>query len=714
MNKIVVSSVCLGVTFCAGIGFDRAWAPRPLQEAVAGPLKDHSDRVDRGKSRPGGEAITTAAGLRELFKSGGSNGRTKAQAALGGMHASEVAALVHDLAAAQATTPGYEYTFEISTACARWAEVDPKGALQFVLQSKQKSFRDGALASVFSGMAVNDPAMAKAEAAAITDPVSRRLATIAVAGALAVKNPDDWVEMVNKDHSLGSFTSIRSITSEWANDDPVAAAGRLENLPASMRKGAAGSIAKIWGSKDAPAALAWASSLKSPAERTEALGAVVGGMSAKDPEAAMAAMATLPPAARKAGLKSVFTTLADTDFKGAVARASALTDPADQHTALESLVTSTERYSSDPTSLLSLLPLLPEGKLRDNALESMGTSLVQYSKEDSEALMAGCSDADREKINSQLQMYLGWYDPERALGLYDSQSPDQNSNYSFRQIISKIASSDPEKAFQLALSRKAPGEQEQGMRSAFSQLAASDPVAAQAHLAELPPGPVRTAAVVALSASWADADPAAAKAWANGLAGEEKQMAITAITPAIAQTDPKGAAAMLLPLAAAADAETQNETLNSAVQKVCGAWSAQDPAATSSWISSLPDGLVKAEAVSSIASTWCTKDPEAAAKWVDSLPPGKARDAGATGIVSSVYRGQPATAFQWAAGIGDDQQRTEALSEVVSGWKATDPVAARDAVDAANLSEKDQADLLKVLNAKGVTISSRRGYDPFE
>lgn len=155
----------LGFAFWAG----RASVPENTVGLTASGRTDAraAARNPARKTEPGGggQAVTSAQQLRALFMNSGGNwqtGRAVADAALGKMNGPQLSQLVHNLATAQATTPGYSYSREINAACVRWAEVDPDAALQFALSNKQASFRAAAIGGIIAGIAKTDPALARA------------------------------------------------------------------------------------------------------------------------------------------------------------------------------------------------------------------------------------------------------------------------------------------------------------------------------------------------------------------------------------------------------------------------------------------------------------------------------------------------------------------------------------------------------------------------
>ena len=652
-------------------------------------------RDPRQKAEP---AVTSALQLRGMFKNSGGNwqaGGTAADAALAKMNGAQLSQLVHDLATAQAATPGYSYGREITAACVRWAQVDPDAALQFVLSNKQASFRSTAISSIMAGLARNDPALALAKLAAIGDPSLRHAAQSSVLSILVVTSPDDWVAAIKADPMLARQYGYGSFASEWAMDDPAAAAKRVMQLPAEMQRSGVVAIAKVWAAKDSSAATAWAQTLTDLQQRNQALAAVTGGIAAQDPDAALAALASMTPAARRAGLVAVFSTLADLDFDAALAKATALADPADRKAALSLLAEGGRGdmnyyISRSPEQLSAVLATLPSGSLRSNALNQLGSQLGGCSRDEAAAILAGYPPKDREKLQVLMLQQLSYSDPTRALEVYQTLPPGKTECYS---VYSGLARQDPEAVLKL-VADKPPQEQAQGVGDAFAQLARNDPEAATRRLDDYAAGPVRDAAVTQLANVWAQDDPAAAKAWVATLSGTEQGRALSSLLPALAGSDPTGAADMLGRLLATAPKDADGN-LASAISNFVSTWGWDDPESAAYWTAALPDGNVKNNAISNLASTWARDDFDAAAKWIDSMPDGQARDMGVNSMVYAKTASDPATAFAWAATIGDDSQRVNALSNVVRQWQDSDPARALAAVQQADLTSAERDRLLK-------------------
>ena len=696
----------------AGLGF-AFWAGRASGRGNSAGLTENGRLGQRADARPGarnpgrtadpgggGAAVTSAQQLHGLFKNsgGGQTDGSLADAALAKMNGPQLSQLVHSLATAQATTPGYSYSREINAACARWAEVDPDAALQFVLANKQASFRAAAIGSIMAGIAKNDPALARAKFASINDPALRRTAQWTLLSALALASPDEWVAAVKADPALvRQYVGSGSFAAEWAMDDPAAAAKRVMQMPPDMQKGGLVAIAKVWAGKDSAAATAWAQALTNPQQRNQALAAIAGGIAAQDPDAALASLAALTPAARRAGLAAVFGTMGDLDFDAALAKASTLTDPADRKTALSLLAGGGNGdmgfYGSrSPEQLNAVLASLPSGAPRSNALNQLGSQLAACSREEAAGILADYPPKDRAKIQVCMMQQLSYSDPARAFEIYQTLPPGKSEDYSY-SIYANLARQDPEAVLKL-LADKSPREQAQGVGYAFGQLARNDPEAATRRLDDYPAGPVRDAAMTQLTSAWAQDDPAAAKAWVATLTGSEQGRALSTLIPSMAGTDPTGAADMLGRALATAPKDSDGN-LGNATSNLVSIWARDDPAAAGTWTAALPDGNLKNNAISNLASNWAREDFDAAGKWIDTMPDGQARDAGVSSMVNATMRRDPATAFAWAATIGDNARRVSQLSNVVEQWQDSDPAKARAAVQQADITNTERDKMLK-------------------
>lgn len=269
--------------------------PRRLRSADRSDSRDSAKRSGPGA---GGQAITSALQLRDFYKNSGGNhelATAQADLVLSKMNAAELSRLVQDLAVAQAENPGYGFTLEIGTACSRWAQVDPDGALNFVLSAKQASFRTSALGSLFAGMAKTNPARAleafrSLPSGQIGSDIEREILS-----NLAQRDPDAALDAAlasaSEDaRSQGVSDAFRQLTQK----DPESARRRLATLPAGSPEHeiALTSLTSQWASRDPAAARDWVAGLKG-VDQSSAFKALIPAMSQNSPALAAETLGTL-------------------------------------------------------------------------------------------------------------------------------------------------------------------------------------------------------------------------------------------------------------------------------------------------------------------------------------------------------------------------------------------------------------------------------------
>jgi hypothetical protein len=642
----------------------------------------------------GEQAITSSSRLRELYKSGDS---TKATLALAKMNSDELSSLAQDLAKTCADIPTYMVSTEMKAVFDQWVESDVDAALKFALSSTQNSFKSQATRSIFQKLAKMDPDLARVKLADIPDSALRWQLKRTLYQSLAVTQPDVWLQEIRSDASLTQRTQMSTIAAQWAMEDPVAAAARIQQLPTKLQMDGVASIGKAWASKDPQAAMAWAQAFPQANIKNKAVTAVIGGMAAKNPDAAMAALDRISPSARREGISAIFQTLVNSDFDGALAKASGLTDPLDQKMAYEEMLSSSSYNSRlNVEQITALTKTLTSGSIRNKALEQLGTLLAYHDPQDTQSLLK--TYPEKEQVTIQLKMLnrLYYSDPHRAMEIYQSLPSGKVDNYVFANIVSHIAKNDPDMALELVLKEKSSYKQVNAVESVFKSLTDNDPEGAIQRLKDLPEGPLRKEAIEGLAGSWAKTDPDSAIQWAESLQEGEKKKAMLSILPEMAKSSPQDAANWMDTLLATSTTKSQSG-FSSVVYRMMDTWAKDDPAAAGAWTSKLPDGQVKNSAIQQLAVNWYKEDSNAAADWIDALPQGKNRDASIGSIASNLQRSDPATAFAWAESIGDDNSRISSLSYVVQSWKDHDKDAVQKMIKKADLSDVERTRLLKKL-----------------
>jgi hypothetical protein len=217
-------------------------------------------------------------------------------------------------------------------------------------------------------------------------------------------------------------------------------------------------------------------------------------------------------------------------------------------------------------------------------------------------------------------------------------------------------------------------------------LAAHDPAAALEWVKQHGDQDSVSAATQGLMSGWWQKDPAAAEAYARAnsdtLVG---QQAASMLANRMAVADPEKAAAWAAQLSNP-DARAMSELT------VTAAWANRDPVAASRWIETLTqtDGAMIS---GTLSSAWARNDPAGAARWISSLT-GDVRDSAIAGYSSVVALSNPADALGWALSIGNEQIRTRTAIPLATKWLARQPEAARQWIEASDLSPAEKSRLL--------------------
>ncbi len=180
----------------------------------------------------------------------------------------------------------------------RWAEADPRAAMEFANGVKNSNERQQMILGVLRGWAQRDPLAAVAWIQQLPPGRLRNEAPGAVMRALAEKDPEAALALLktgkaDRGFSYGPYSELFDT---WAGNDPATAAAKAGELKnPQQRQQAYQNIARRWAEKDVPAALAWAKSLPDSRDRSSALSAVIAAWSATDPKSAAATALALPP-----------------------------------------------------------------------------------------------------------------------------------------------------------------------------------------------------------------------------------------------------------------------------------------------------------------------------------------------------------------------------------------------------------------------------------
>lgn len=202
-------------------------------------------------------------------------------------------------------------------------------------------------------------------------------------------------------------------------------------------------------------------------------------------------------------------------------------------------------------------------------------------------------------------------------------------------------------------------------RRLVQRWAAEAPEAAAKWAASLPNNAFGEAMCRQAADLWAQADLAAAVAWAMDLsAGGNKTAAIDSLAlEAATQKDTLAAMNLVANLPAGTD---RNNLLNYVVQQ----WAATDMDAAISWIKDIDDASSRGRILRNVAVNLGAQNPSAAAQLITgSMDAGPARDEGLAQVVRFWAASAPEQAAEWVQGLSDETLRDTDLQIVTDVWR---------------------------------------------
>ena len=121
---------------------------------------------------------------------------------------------------------------------------------------------------------------------------------------------------------------------------------------------------------------------------------------------------------------------------------------------------------------------------------------------------------------------------------------------------------------------------------------------------------------------------------------------------------------------------TPGRARNEAIPLIAETWARTDTQGALKWAKSLPDGFARETALHDIYFTWVHLDPAGISSTVTNLPPGDTRNALIINVAGDWAAQDPAKAVAWAEALPQEADRTLALSTIAESWADLDPAAA--------------------------------------
>lgn len=324
------------------------------------------------------------------------------------------------------------------------------------IQSAPRDAQRGGMSSLLKNMAAKDPRAALA-----------------------------WREALPPE--LRSLAHVDVILEKWGQTDPAAAFSEWMTTPGTGPGSAGSRLVAAWAAKDTEAVCQWIAG-QSESGRPF-IQAAISGMTAKNPQRALAMLAYLSPDNRSQSLANIFVSWAQRDDAAALASARALVG-ADRSNALSAVVPFLTTLSPDERRALAqeLGPETPDGFSvlwsvdRDEAAEAFTSMPLDF----------------QFRSYGRVAYELNRDSPDIAASLLGSV---------IQHMPATVSESDEVSSNDLPRS----------VAELTSTWARRDPAAAAVWVSQLPPGDSQATAAANLTLTWGRYDLPAAKAWVEQL-----------------------------------------------------------------------------------------------------------------------------------------------------------------------------------------------------
>ena len=405
----------------------------------------------------------------------------------------------------------------------------------------------------------------------------------------------------------------------------------------------------------------------------------------------------------ESGVRAMYAVWAESDPVGAWNSAQSFSNQGKCHDAMHAVLDTVAKR--DPSAALNMAQALENSSLRQHmassALQALAksdpsrafeTALRSATSGDQSSFFSVLSQWVREdhvaaqravaKVTGQLGdqarlvllQLMADKDPEAAWA-YAKEFPPPAGRFSYwdprAQVIGRWSRTDPRKAIDAALTLEDQNIRNRALAEAINSWAGADFPAAIAYAGTVKDVALRGLMVAALARNQ-NADPATMfnLLVEQAPAGDIFRNAVSNLMGRWAQTNPREAAAATLQL-------PPGEALNSAVSRLAQEWvlSATDKSEVLAWVSQLPEGRARSEALESVFESWSTRDAAGAQKALAGLSDSN-KDEALTSLASGWSRAKPADAARWAASVVDQPGGRNALSRAVTTWADASPVEA--------------------------------------
>jgi hypothetical protein len=376
--------------------------------------------------------------------------------------------------------------------------------------------------------------------------------------------------------------------------------------------------------------------------------------------------------------QQIFNQWATRDFASAKAALSRLSGPALENAAqgiLASLAEKDPRMALREAEALAKLPGLANLNISRSGI--LSTLIAKDPATALTLLLESEKSPAREDNISTL--FSQWGNQDHAAAI--TAALQLNDPEEIASAITAIASShagngsiDRARLLDLLIERVPSGDR---FRNATTQLfyawAREDPQAAAAAISKIPPGQSYESAMRAISSEWsAKGGHAAVTAWLQSLPGSVgRSSALTATFTSWSAADPTASTSILSSL--------KPDDRRTAISGIAAGWGKNDPQAALRWSESLIDPAQQATAIRATLQAWADRSPEEAAGYAERLPTTiseEDRKAVMRSVVSEWASNNTEAAARWVENLPSGGEKDSALGALANRIEDEDPEAA--------------------------------------
>ena len=329
----------------------------------------------------------------------------------------------------------------------RWAEIDPRAAVQFGFDRQRTEGRTAFLWGAEAKWAELSPAEAIAWAQALPPGGDRNEAMSGVINMISRTDPQLAMQLLRQQGSSNAAWVARSLFGDWADRDPKGAAAAALELSGALRQSAVESVAKSWGQADPSAAVAWAASIPNAWMRKHFVRAVADQWAKSDPGAEIDwARSQTDPQIRREAIAKGLGSLAETNLPAAIEQINAMPSGDDRNRAIQ--LATTAASAKDARSGLRVAELLPAGLLRNGAVSNVCS--IWGRKEPRAALdwLLSNTPSSLGGGGGLQEIVRGWVEsaPDQAVAWAQALPPGDRQNSAMAALTDGLAVSDVTRA----------------------------------------------------------------------------------------------------------------------------------------------------------------------------------------------------------------------------------------------------------------------------